>query len=130
MTLLLDTCALIFVVGAPDQLTEVARQAVSHPDNVVFVSAVSAGELACAAERRRVELDRPWADWFRHHVQANAWTVLPITAETMVEAYSLPGDFHNDPADRLIVAQARLGQHTVVTTDARIRKYPLVQSME
>ena len=130
MTLLLDTCALVFIVGAPDRLTEVARQAVSDPDNTVFVSAVSAGELACATERRRVELDRPWADWFQHHVQANARTVLPITVETMIEAYSLPTPFHNDPADRLMVAHARLGQHTIVTTDGRIRKYAHVASLE
>ncbi len=75
-------------------------------------------------------LDRPWAEWFAHHVQLNGWTVLPITLESMVEAYSLPGEFHNDPADRLIVAQARVGAHTVVTTDTRIRKYPYVQSIE
>ena len=82
MTLLLDTCALVFIVGAPDKLTEATRQAVSDADNTVFVSAVSAGELACATERRRVELDRQWADWWHAEPQAAETTRLFTAAAT------------------------------------------------
>lgn len=130
MTLLLDTCALIFAVMEPHRLTLATRQALEAEDNVVLVSAVSVGEIACSVQRGRLTLNSPWAEWFTHHVQLNGWTVLPITQETMVEAYSLPGEFRNDPVDRLIVAQARLGQHKVVTSDGRIRKYPHVASIE
>ena len=130
MTLLLDTCAVIFAAMEPHRLTSATRQSLELADNVVLVSAVSVGEIACAVRRGRLTLNSPWAEWFAHHVRLNDWTVLPITTETMVEAYSLPGEFHNDPADRLIVAQARLGQHTVVTTDTRIRNYPHVASLE
>jgi len=114
----------------PHRLTSATRQNLELPDNAVLVSAVSVGEIACAVRRGRLTLKSPWAEWFAHQVQLNGWTVMPITTETMVEAYSLPGEFHHDPADRLIVAQARLGQHTVVTTDTRIRKYPHVASIE
>ena len=130
MTMLLDTCAVVFVVSEPERLSTAARTEMSHPDNVIFVSCVTVGELACAVKRGKLKLNRPWAEWFKHYAQAYGWTVLPITTETMVEAYSLPGEFHNEPADRLIVAQARLGQHTVVTTDTRIRNYPHVASLE
>ena len=130
MTLLLDTCAVVFAVLEPHKLSERTRENIEDEANTVLVSAVSVGEIACSVQRGRLSLNRPWAEWFAHYVRVNEWTVLPITAETMVEAYSLPGEFHNDPADRLIVAQARLGQHTIVTTDGRIRKYAHVTSIE
>ena len=47
----------------------------------------------------------------------------------MAEAYSLPPPIHSDPADRILIATARLEKLTLVTTDAKIRAYPHVQSV-
>ena len=57
-------------------------------------------EIACAAERGRIEIDRHGRLWFRHYVELNGWTVLPIELESVEEAYALPAPFHRDPADR------------------------------
>ena len=51
------------------------------------------------------------------------------TLEMAAEAYTLPGAFHRDPADRVLVAAARLQGWTLVTADDRILKYPEVRSL-
>ncbi|MDE0838446.1 MAG: PIN domain-containing protein, partial [Kiritimatiellae bacterium] len=61
-------------------------------------------------------------------VRDNAWGVLDIDLETVEEAFSLPGEFHRDPADRFIVAAARLNRLVVLTADRKILDYPHVQS--
>lgn len=94
----------------------------------IFVSAVTAGELACLQERNRIELSTHWRTWFQNGIKVNGWSVLPIDLETMEEAYSLPGDFHSDLADRVITATARLHRLTVLTTDRKILDYPHVNS--
>jgi len=59
-------------------------------------------------------------------LKQTAWPCLPITAEVMAEACSLPPPIHRDPADRVLIATARLERLTLVTTDGKIRGYPHV----
>jgi len=59
----------------------------------------------------------------------NGWTCIPIDLPVMQEAYSLPEPFHSDPADRIIVATARVHRCRVVTGDPKILNYPHVQSL-
>ena len=54
---------------------------------------------------------------------------LDLTHEIAWEAYNLPGRFHNDPADRILVATARLMKLTLVTADNLILRYPHVKTM-
>ncbi len=129
MNLLLDTCAILWLASAPEKLSDETQRRVSTSTNQIFVSAISAGELACLAARQRVSLPTHWKPWFHQAVRTNGWSVLPIELETVEEAYSLPEDFHPDPADRIIVATARLHRLTVVTGDRRILDYPHVESI-
>jgi PIN domain nuclease of toxin-antitoxin system len=55
--------------------------------------------------------------------------VIELTPEIVVDAANLPGSFHPDPADRLIVATARAHGATLLTTDAKILAYPHVQTL-
>jgi PIN domain nuclease of toxin-antitoxin system len=128
MKLLLDTCCLIWSVGMPDRLSENARNLIVQPDTEVCVSAISCAEVACAARRGLIILDSHWKKWFRHHVAANEWSVLDITLDIVEESYSLPDPFHDDPADRIIVATARLHECQLLTADSKILQYPHVHS--
>lgn len=47
----------------------------------------------------------------------------------MEEAYCLPDAFHDDPADRIITATARLNHYTILTADKKILAYPHVESI-
>lgn len=51
---------------------------------------------------------------------------MPITPRVAVESTRLPGEFHNDPADQLIVATARVNDCVLMTADHKIRRYPHV----
>ena len=129
MTVVLDTCAIVWAIGDPARLPDTVAGILTADDTRVCVSAVSCAEIACASERGRIDIDRHWRRWFRHYVELNGWTVLPIDLDTVEEAYALPDPFHRDPADRLIVAAARGLSAPVVTADARILDYPHVKTL-
>ena len=129
MKLLLDTCSIIWTVSEPEKLTNRARELLKHPDSQIFVSVISCAEIACAAERGRIQIDRHWKIWFRYFVELNGWQTVPIDLEIMEEAYSLPDHFHQDPADRIIVATARIFSCSLVTADNKLLEYPHVQTL-
>lgn len=54
---------------------------------------------------------------------------MPITPAIAVDAQSLPGDFHKDPADRIIVATARLSNCSIVRVDQKILNYSYVNAI-
>lgn len=129
MTVVLDTCAIVWAIGDPVRLPDAVAGILTADDTRVCVSAISCAEIACASQRGRLDIDRHWRRWFRHYVELNGWTVLPIDLDTVEEAYALPDPFHRDPADRLIVAAARGLSAPVVTADARILDYPHVKTL-
>ena len=129
MTVVLDTCAIVWVVSDPVRLPDAATRILTADDTRVCVSAISCAEIACASQRGRIDIDRHWRLWFRHYVELNGWTVLPIDLDTVEEAYALPDPFHRDPADRLIVAAARRLSAPIVTADARMIDYPHVKTL-
>lgn len=97
---------------------------------VVFVSAITSAELACLVQKNKIELPVHWRRWFRAAIESNGWAVLPVDLENIEEAYSLPEDFHTDPADRILVAAARLHKLELVTGDQKILDYPHVESIQ
>ena len=80
-------------------------------------------------ERSRISLDRHWKSWFRHFIQLNGWQLVDIDLKIMTEAYSLPEYTNRDPADRIIVATARVFQCPVVTADRRIPEHAHVDAV-
>lgn len=69
-----------------------------------------------------------WKPWLRAAIAENCWEISPIGLDIMEEAYSLPGAFHPDPADRILTATARLEHLLLLTTDQKILGYPHVIS--
>ncbi len=128
MTLLLDTCTLLWAISAPEQLSSKAKKLILDKAAQIFVSPMSCAEIACLVEKKRIKLNRHWKLWFRHYVEINQWNMIPVDLPIIEEAYSLPGDFHRDPVDRILVATARLFQATIITADNKITGYPHVNS--
>jgi len=129
MKLLLDTCCIIWAISDPASVSDSAAVLIEDADSEIFVSPISAAEIACATERGRIVIDRPWKEWFRHYVNLNGWQIETIDLEIIEEAYSLPGMFHADPADRIITATARVRNLTVLTSDRKILDYPNVHAV-
>jgi PIN domain nuclease of toxin-antitoxin system len=77
--------------------------------------------------KQRLELPLPFADWFTRATDSQVLSVLPIDREVIIALDRLPGTFHGDPADRLIVATARAHGLPLATRDQAIRKSRIVK---
>lgn len=129
MNYFLDTCAIIWAASNPKALSENARQALTSPLACFHVSPISVAELACGVSRGRISFEEHWRKWFRTYVDRNGWLITNVTLDIMEEAYSLPEHFHNDPADRIIVASARSLNASLITGDKKILDYPHVKTV-
>jgi PIN domain nuclease of toxin-antitoxin system len=89
----------------------------------VGLSAISLREFAMMLHRRRISVEMSldtWMDSIEFHPLI---TILPLTAKIAAESVRLGDDFPRDPADQIIVATARCHGLTLITSDARIRKW-------
>jgi PIN domain nuclease of toxin-antitoxin system len=118
MRLLLDTHAVIWWLAADACLGEEARTAIGNSDSAVFVSAVTAFEVA--TKKKLGKLNTP--DDLIQQLRANAFEELPVTFEHGLAAGQLPLH-HKDPFDRLLIAQAQCEDLTIVTSDRMVRLY-------
>lgn len=90
---------------------------------------MSIWEVAKKLEKGQMTLDRPLDDWLDDALAQDGLQVLEMTRAVLVDSCRLPGIFHGDPADQIIVATARRRGATIVTADTRIREYVHVQSV-
>lgn len=73
--------------------------------------------------KNRIQLKGNALDWINKALSAPGISLCPLTPEIAYESVNLPGDFHGDPADRMIVASARKLNGTLVTFDKKILAY-------
>ncbi len=93
------------------------------------VSVISCWEVAKLVEYQRLTLPCPVADWLDQALVYPGVRLLDLTPRIIVESTQLPGTFHRDPADQLIVATARVYNCLLVTVDGKILGYPHVQKV-
>jgi len=91
------------------------------------VSIISCWEIAKLVEYGRLVLPHPVAEWLDQALAYPGIHLLDLTPRIVVESTQLPGTFHRDPADQLIVATARVYNLPLVTLDDRIRAYSHVR---
>ena len=118
MRLLLDTCALLWWLADDAKLGKAARAAIARGTNEVFVSAASAWEISI--KEALGKLDAP-AD-LPSALKENRFRPLDITVSHALKAGRLPR-LHDDPFDRMLIAQAREEHLTIVTDDPRFEPY-------
>lgn len=122
MRLLLDTHVFLWAAGDPEELTDSARLAIADAGNEVYVSAAVTWEIAIKSALGKLTVPGDPATWFPARVRSLGFNSLPILPEHALAVGALP-DHHNDPFDRLLIAQAQLEGLQLVTRDANIRKY-------
>ena len=124
-SLLLDTHVWIWFMLADAELAISGRSAINRAaaSGQLRVAAISVWEAALLASRGRVALGRPLAQWITEAVSAPGLSIEPLLPQVAIEASSLPDAFHQDPADRLIVATARVANAMLMTRDRRILDY-------
>lgn len=129
--IVLDTQAWVWWTNDPSRLSEIQRQAISdNEDDIIGVSAISCWEIAKLCEYGRLELSVELSDWFGAALAYPGVSLLNLTPEIAIESSRLPGDFHRDPSDQMIVATARLYGCPLATTDRKILRYEHVQTAQ
>lgn len=130
--IVLDTHTLLWwASGDTGQLSAVAAQAIEAELNggQIRVSSISAWELAMLVAKGRIALSMDIGEWLSVVSQIEAVSFMPVDNEITVKSAELPGEFHEDPADRIIVATARKLAAPLVTADGKIRGYPHVRTI-
>lgn len=123
--ILLDTHAWIWWVDESPQLPEATRHLIDHADRV-GIPAICCWELAMLVAKQRIGLNMDVAVWIKLAFQRPGVTLLPLTPEIAVLSTRLPGAFHGDPADRLIVASGLTHNALLVTRDEKITHWGMV----
>jgi PIN domain nuclease of toxin-antitoxin system len=123
--LLLDTCAVIWMAidaeldaAATDRIDEAVGEGVD-----VAVCPITAWELGVLAAKGRLPATQSPADLFGVFVDQPGIVLEGLTPAMLIGSSFLPGSFHKDPVDRIIVAMARALDMTVVTRDRAILEY-------
>ncbi|HET6575832.1 MAG TPA: type II toxin-antitoxin system VapC family toxin [Fimbriiglobus sp.] len=125
--IVLDTHVWVYWVDGGTQLPRDYRAFIqAEAPNGLGVCATSCWEVAKLVEYGRLQLACPVDQWLSQALQSPV-QLLPLTPEVAVGSTQLPGTFHKDPADQIIVATARLHGCALVTLDRLIRAYPHVQ---
>ncbi len=126
--ILLDTHTWIWANSATDQLSnQVKRLIKKTPANERAIASISIWEFAMNVTRGNINVKIDPKLWLENAIIS--LQVIELSPEIALEACSLPGDFHRDPADQIIVATARVHNYILVTKDRKILEYPHVNAV-
>ncbi|MCU0545588.1 MAG: type II toxin-antitoxin system VapC family toxin [Oscillatoriaceae cyanobacterium Prado104] len=127
--IVLDTHIWIWWVHGDENLTHEYYEYVQEQESQgLGISAISCWEVAKLVEYGRLTLPSSVDEWLDEALAYPGINFLELTPRICVESTQLPGDFHRDPADQIIVATARVHNCPIVTVDRKIREYPYVES--
>lgn len=126
--IILDTHVWVWWAHDDVQLPEKHRAYIqTHEADGLGVSIISCWEVAKLVEYKRLTLPMPVAEWLDQALTYPGVQLLDLTPRIVVESTQLPGAFHRDPADQIIVATARVYDCPLVTLDNKLHSYPHVQ---
>lgn len=127
---LLDTNIWLWMVENPFQIPDRMKVIVENGENYPFsLSAISVWEVAKKVSLNKLGLAIPIQDWMNKATNDKYIRILPLSIQVSLESTQLPGTFHKDPADQIIVATARHHNLTILTADRPINAYPHVKTM-
>jgi PIN domain nuclease of toxin-antitoxin system len=130
VTFLLDTHVWIWSQEAPEKLGRRTTRLMTDLRNALYVSTVSTLQIARLSKDGTIAISGSISSWVSETLDALSCGTIEISHPIAIAAYSLPGDFHKDPADRLLVATARIHELTLVTMNERILRYSHVRSQD
>ena len=113
-----------------DELSEAQIHALADSEiDQIGISAISCWEIAKLFEYGRLELPVGVSEWIDTALSYPKVTFLDLSPEIAIESTQLPGDFHRDPADQIIVATARIYGCSLASSDDKIIRYPHVSTV-
>ena len=130
MNLLLDTHVLVWAETLDERLGPKTRALLLDSSHTLLVSPITTFELSRLISLSRLTLRKSLADWLSAARLHLAFEDAPFTHLTTIGSYQLPGTFHKDPADRILVATAREINCSLITADDLILAYPNVLTID
>jgi PIN domain nuclease of toxin-antitoxin system len=131
MKALVDTHIFLWWFEADRHLSKAERRVLgkASAENPILVSDITLWEIATLIELGRIRLGLPLRQWLDQATAPPLVERVPISPAIAAETATLPGHFHRDPADRIIVASARVTGATLLTHDDRILKARVVPTL-
>jgi PIN domain nuclease of toxin-antitoxin system len=124
MKYLLDTAAFLWSVDAQDRLNARTREILENPDTELLLSPVVSWEIVIKVARGKLTLARSVSETLNLAFGRFGMQAQPIMHAHSLALAELP-PIHNDPFDRMLVAQARCENLALVTSDERLKEYPV-----
>jgi PIN domain nuclease of toxin-antitoxin system len=121
----LDTHVWIWFINGSEALSKAIQKKinVAIQENKIGIAAISLWEISMLESKKRIILDMPCVEWINKSLKITHTFIFPLTPAIAVESCSLPDMFHEDSADRIITATARVEGLTLLTRDQRILEY-------
>lgn len=128
--IMLDTQVWVWWTTQNSRLSPSHAQMIAREESGgIAVSAISVWEVAMLVRKGRLELGEQVQSWLNRVVSIPTLHLIPPSPQILLDSTLLPGDLHNDPADRIIVATARTHASALLTTDHKILAYEHVRSV-
>ncbi len=129
--IILDTHIWVKWVLDDNQLPESIRDKIyEHEPDGLGVSVISCWEVAKLVELERLTFDMDVFDWIEQALIYPGLQLIEFSPRIAVESTQLPGEFHRDPADQIIVATARIHNCPLLTLDKKILDYAHVKLLK
>lgn len=125
MTYLLDTHAWIWWYMNPEKLSQKVIDHIGDINNYerMLISAISIWEFCKLIEKKRLIIHGNAKDWLSQAFDLPKLRIAPLTPIIAYESTVLPLPIHNDPADQIIIATARIEDAIIITKDELLQKY-------
>lgn len=123
MAYLLDTHTLLWFVAGDKQLPESSKEIIKNVNESCFLSATSLWEITIKHQLKKLELGISLEELFEF-VERNQIEIIPINSIHLLQLSQIPF-YHNDPFDRLIIAQAMSENLKLISKDSIFKKYPV-----
>jgi len=120
--ILLDTCALIWLVADQKHLSFQAKEAIRNNPRRLYVSAISAFEIAIKSSKGKIELPLPAQEWYSEAISFHGIEEINLDSKILIQSVNLQ-NFHNDPCDRIIISTAMILGLNIITKDKLFSKY-------
>ncbi|MEA3546960.1 MAG: type II toxin-antitoxin system VapC family toxin [Thermodesulfobacteriota bacterium] len=127
---IIDTNIWLWMVEDHNCIPEKIAPIISNAENYPFyLSAISIWEVAKKVSLGKLTLSIPIRDWLTKASRKPFIEIVPLSLDISLESTVLPGSFHKDPADQIIVASARQHNMVLLTADQKIIAYPHVRTI-
>ncbi|HEY3875603.1 MAG TPA: type II toxin-antitoxin system VapC family toxin, partial [Candidatus Kapabacteria bacterium] len=126
--ILLDTHVWVWSVVKHPNLSVFHAGIIERERNNLAISIVTCWEISTRVSKGRLQFPTTLREWFDYAIAESSIAVLPLTPLITMDAYDLPGTFHDGPADRMIVVTARNREIVLLTEDKKILNYSHVQT--